>query len=97
MPCLFPPASWRPAGGQVLLLALARHGPDVHQVAYDLKCLNRADGFEIPQRLGQIFFELPQPFGLAAAELVQILDRQCMGRGVGGVEAVQPQRQRLAT
>ena len=96
MPCLFPPPSGRPACGQVLPLALARHGPDVNQVVPDLKRLDRASRFEIPQRLGQIFLEVSKLFCLAAAEFVQILDTQGVGRGVAGVEAVQPQRQGLA-
>ena len=66
-------------------------------VVPDLKRLDRAGGFEIPQRLGQIFFELPQPFGLTAAALVQGGYGQRVGGGGGGVEAVQPQRQRLAS
>ena len=70
MPCLFPPAIWRPAGGQVLPLTLARHGPDVNQVVPDLKRLDRASRFEIPERLGQIFLEVSKLFCLAAAEFV---------------------------
>ena len=96
MTCLFSPPSGQPARGQVLLLALARHGPDMDEIVSDLKCLDPANGFESPQGLDQILLELPHLLGLAAAELVQILDPQRVGRGVAGVEAVQPQRQRLA-
>ena len=46
MTCLFPPPSGRPAGGQVLLLALARHGPDMDQLVPDLKRLDRTHGFD---------------------------------------------------
>ena len=56
--CLFPPASWRPARGQVLALARARDGPDVDQVVLDLKRLDRAGSFEIPQGLSQILLEM---------------------------------------
>ena len=94
---LFPPARWRPARSQVLLLALARDRPDVHQVVSDLKRLDRADRFEIPQRLGQILLEFPELLGLAAAELVQILDTQRVRRGVRGIEAMQPQCQGLGS
>lgn len=79
----------------MLLLARARHGPDAHQGSYDLKRLNRAEGFEIPQRLGQILLELPELLGLTAAELVQVGYGQRVGGGVARVEAVQPQRQGL--
>ena len=72
------------------LLARARHGPDVDQVVPNLKRLDRAEGFEIPQRLGQIFFELPQPFGLAAAELVQVGDGQWVGCSVAIANLFEP-------
>ena len=72
MPCLFPPAIGWPVGGQVLLLALARYGPDMDEIVSDLEAPDRADRFEIPQRLGQAFFESSHPLGLAAAELVQV-------------------------
>ena len=94
---LFPPTSWRPARGQMLLLARARNSPDVDQIVPDLKPLDRADGFEIPQRLAQILLEVSKLFCSAPAELVQVGYAQRVGRGVGGVEAVQPQRQGLAT
>ena len=58
MPCLFPPPSGRPAGGQVLLLALARHGPDMDDLVPDLKRLDRTNGFEIPQRPDQVLLEM---------------------------------------
>ena len=54
MTCLFSPPSGRPAGGQVLLLALARHGPDMDDLVSDLKRLDPANGFESPQGLDQI-------------------------------------------
>ena len=95
MPCLFPPASWRLARGQVALLALTRHRPDVHQVVSNLKVPDRANSLEVAEGLGQIFFELPQPLGLTTAEPVQVLDRHPIGLGVARVEAVQPQRQGL--
>ena len=56
--CLSPPPSWRPARDQMFLLTLARHGPDMHQVVPDLKRLDRASGFEIPERLGQILLKM---------------------------------------
>ena len=90
MPPLFPPASWRPAYSQVALLALARDDPDMNQVISDLKAPYRAGRFEIPERLGQIFLKIAKLFCSAAAELMQILDRQRMGRGMARVEAVQP-------
>ena len=62
----------------------------------DLKRLERPHGDKLLKRLGQILLELPHLLGLAAAELVQILDPQRVGRGVAGIEAVQPQRQGLA-
>jgi len=46
----------------------------VHQVVPNLKASDRANGLEIPQRLGQILLEFPQLLGLAAAELMQIFD-----------------------
>ena len=97
IPCLFPPTSGRPAGGQVLPLALARHGPDVDELVPDRKRLDRAGRFEIPECLGQILLEFPHLLGLAAAELVQVGHAQRVGRGVAGIKAVQPQRQGLAT
>ena len=48
----------------------------------------RAD--ELPQRLGQIFLEVAELLGLAAAELVQVGHGQRVRRGVAGIEAVQP-------
>ena len=96
MPCLFSPPSGRPARGQVLLLALARHGPDMDELVSDLKRLDPAGRFEIPQRLEKIFLEVAELLGPAAAELVQIGHAQRVGRGVAGIKAVQPQRQGLA-
>ena len=58
IPCLFPPSSGRPAGGQVLPLALARHGPDMDEFVPDLKQLGRTHGFEIPECLGQVLIEM---------------------------------------
>ena len=58
IPCLFPLAIWRPAGGQVLLLTLARHGPDMNELVPDLKRLDRTHGFEIPQRPDQVLLEM---------------------------------------
>ena len=97
MPCLFPPAIGWPVGGQVLLLALARYGPDMDEIVSDLEAPDRADRFEIPQRPDQAFFESSHPLGLATAELVQVGHAQRVGCSVAGIESMQPQRQRLAT
>ena len=43
MPCLFSSPTERPTGSQVLLLALARHGPDMDELVPDLKRLDRAN------------------------------------------------------
>ena len=77
-------------GGQVLLLALTRYRPDVDELVPDLERPDRADRFEIPECLGQILLEFPELLGPAAAELVQVGHTQRVGRGVGGIEAVQP-------
>ena len=72
----------------MLLLALARHSPDMDEIVPDLKRLDRADGFEILERLGQILFESPQPLGLAAADLMQVGHAQRVRLGMAGIEAV---------
>ena len=67
------------------------------QIVSDLKRLDRAGRFEISQGLGQIFLEVAELLGLAAAELMQVSHAQRVGLGVARVETVQPQRQGLAT
>ncbi len=96
MPCLFPAARLWPAGGQVLLLALARHGLDADERIPDRKRLDRTHGSEIPECLGQILLEFAELLCPAAAEFVQGGHAQRVGRGVAGIKAGQPQRQGLA-
>ena len=70
----------------MLLLALARHRPDMDELVPDLKRLDRTHGSKLLKRLGQILLEFPHLLGPATAEFVQVGHSQRVGRGVAGIK-----------